>query len=345
MEKLRFALFGAGFWSRYQLNGWIETGLVECVAVCDPILTKAEALADAFNIPAVYSEPEALLDAEQLDFVDICTSVETHYPLVKLAVEHHLPVVCQKPMGTTLEEAQAIVATCQRAGVQLLINENFRWQYPLRQLKRILDSGSIGQVFRARVNFANSFPVFENQPFLKTLKQFILTDMGSHTLDIARFLFGDALSLYCHIDRINPEIQGEDVATVMLRMKNGATVICELSYASRTEIERFPETYVYVEGQRGFLELGPDYWIRETTENGVHAQRFPPARYAWADPAYDLIHSSIVACQTNLAQALAGETNAETKGEDNLKTMELVFQSYRSAELDQVMSIDSANSN
>jgi predicted dehydrogenase len=110
-----------------------------------------------------------------------------------------------------------------------------------------------------------------------------------------------------------------------------------MSYASRTEIERFPETFVYVEGDRGFLELGPDFIIRETTEAGTHKQRHRPPHYHWADPAYDVIHTSIVPCQANLAQHMRGEGQAETTGEDNLKTIQLVFGAYQSAATGEVI--------
>jgi predicted dehydrogenase len=254
-----------------------------------------------------------------------------------MAAARKLAVVCQKPMAVSLDEADLMVAECRDAGVPLLINENWRWQYPIRQFKRVLNEGRIGQPFRARIHYVNSFPVFENQPFLKELEQFILTDIGSHILDTARFLFGEAHSLYAQTTRVHPDIKGEDVATVMMRMGKGVTVTCEMSYASRTEIERFPETYVYAEGDRGFLELGPDYWIRQTTEEGTWARRFPPLQYPWASPEHFLVHASIVACQENLALGLAGRAEAETTGEDNLKTIRLVFGSYEAAHDNRVL--------
>ncbi len=331
MDKLRFAIFGTGFWARFQLAGWMELDGLECVALYNRTRSKAESLAQEFGVPVIYDSPEVLLDHEQLDFVDIITDVGTHASLTCMAAERGLNVVCQKPMATSLEEARSMVEVCRQAGVELLINENWRWQYPMRQLKRILGEGRIGHVFRARVHYCNSFPVFDNQPFLKELDRFILTDIGSHLLDTARFLFGEASSLYCHTTRVHPDIKGEDVATVMMRMGDGISVVCEMSYASRTEIEHFPQTYVYIEGDRGFLELGPDYTIRETTAEGTCIRRFPPKHYPWADPAYDLVHSSIVDEQADLLKHLKGEKSAETAGEDNLKTTTLVNSSYDSA--------------
>lgn len=340
MAPLRFALFGTGFWSRFQLHGWNEVGGVECVALYNRTASKAQQMAAEFGIAHVYDSPEALLDNEQVDFVDICTAVETHAPLTKLAAARGLDVVCQKPLATTLEEAEDMLRSCQEAGVKLIVNENFRFQTPFRQLKQMLDSGSIGTPFRARLTFANSFPVFDNQPFLKELDQFILTDVGSHVLDIARYLFGEAHSLYATTARIHADIRGEDVATSVLRMGEGVTVTCELSYASSTEIERFPQTFAYIEGDQGTLELTTDFWIRHTTPNGTLAKRYPPPRYAWADPAYDVVHSSIVPAQADIAAALRGERLAETRAEDNIRTVRLVFGSYRSAAKDEVLHFD-----
>lgn len=337
MAPLRFALFGTGFWSRFQLHGWNEVGGVECVALYNRTVSKAHQMAADFGIAGVYDSPEALLDNEQIDFVDICTAVETHAPLTKLAAARGLDVVCQKPLATSLEEAEDMLRVCQGAGVKLIVNENFRFQTPFRQLKQMLDSGSIGQPFRARLQFVNSFPVFDNQPFLKELDQFILTDVGSHVLDVARFLFGDARSLYATTARIHADIRGEDVATCVLRMGDGVTVTCELSYASSTEIERFPQTFAYIEGDKGTLELTTDFWIRHTTPDGTLAKRYPPPRYAWADPAYDVVHSSIVPAQADIAAALRGEKLAETRAEDNIKTVRLVFGSYLSAAKDEVL--------
>jgi predicted dehydrogenase len=332
MKTLRFAAMGAGFWARFQLAGWKEAGGCECVALYNRTRAKAEALASEFGIPRVYDDPEKLFDGEQVDFVDICTAVETHAPLVELAVRRRLPVVCQKPMAVSLAEAERMVQVCRDAGVPMFVNENWRWQTPIRALADVLGSGVIGRPFRARIDMISGFPVFANQPFLKTLEEFILTDLGSHTLDTARFLFGEPKHLYCQTQRVHADIKGEDVATIMLEMRSGASVLVQMAYAENyLERDRFPETAIFVEADRGSAELALDHWIRVTTKSGTHIRRVPPPRYAWADPAYDVVHSSIVPCQANILQGLRGEPGCETTGEDNLRTVRLVFGCYDSA--------------
>ena len=93
----------------------------------------------------------------------------------------------------------------------------------------------------------------------------------------------------------------------------------------------------FIEGERGSLELGPDYWVRVTTENGTLSKRYPPPRYAWADPAYDVAHASVVPCNADILAGIRGEKMAETTGAHNLKTIELVFKAYESAERGEVI--------
>ncbi|MBM3956816.1 MAG: Gfo/Idh/MocA family oxidoreductase [Gemmatimonadetes bacterium] len=332
MSDLRFAMFGAGWFARFQLAAWGEVEGARCVALYNRTRSKGEALAREFGVPRVYDDPEALLDGERLDFVDIVTHPDTHGQFVRQAAARGLAVICQKPMASTLAEAEGMVEACRKAGVPYFVHENWRWQTPMRHLKRLLDEGSIGTPFRARIDMVSGYPPFDDQPYLRELEQFVLTDMGSHILDVARWLFGEAEGLSCRTDRIHTDIRGEDVATVMLRMGGRTTVVCNMGYPEHhLEHDRFLETYVFIEGTKGSVELGPDYWIRVTTESGTHSRRYPPPTYAWSAPPQDLVDSSIVDCHANILRALQGGPPAETTGEDNIKTVRLVFAAYDSA--------------
>lgn len=331
MIPVRFAMIGCGFWARYQLAAWQELADVTCVALCDRSIAKAKELANEFGVQQVYGEAKALLDEQTLDFVDIVTDVQTHEDLVSQSLRRQVPVICQKPLASSFEAAKALVTDAESAGVPLLVHENWRWQSPLRRLKAIIDSRRLGPLVRARIDYAHSFPVFDNQPSLKELEQFILTDIGTHILDVARFLFGEASLLYCQTRRMRQDIAGEDVATVMLQMQDGLTVSCNMSYASRWELDRFPQTFVAVEGTLGGVSLGVDYEIRVFDIGGEHREQVPIPRYPWAERDYDLIHSSIVACHRNLLDSLCFIAPAETTGRDNLRTLELVFAAYQSA--------------
>ena len=333
MKKMKFAVLGCGFWSKFQIGAWSELEGVELVAVCDRTLSKARKIADTFIVPKVYDDPEKLFINEKLNFVDIITDVDTHSYFVKMAVKYGIKyIICQKPMAPDFETAKEMVKACASAGSKLYIHENYRWQAPVRRFKQIVDSGVIGKPFKARVTFLSGFPVFDNQPFLRELDHFILTDMGSHVLDVVRYLFDECNELWCQTKAISPGIKGEDVAVIMMDMKNGMPVYTEMSYASIIEHDTFSTLNILVEGETGSVYLGPKFEIRTTTREGTNSEVVTFSSYSWADPDYIVNHESGIPVNRNILEDIQGKTKAENSGEDNLETVRLIWASYRSAE-------------
>jgi predicted dehydrogenase len=341
MSDLKFAVMGTGFWAQYQIPAWFEVGGVNLVAVYNRTVSKAEKTAEKFNIPRVYGDPEELFRNEKLDFVDIITEVPAHAEFVYLAAKYKVPVICQKPIAPDYETAQKMVTACKEAGIPFFIHENFRWQTPLRALKGALDDSPVGQPIRARIQFVHGMEdfVWENQPMLKTLERFALMDLGSHMLDLARFFFGEPQSLYCQHFQIRDDIVGEDAASVVLKIGD-MMCTCDISYSTKTEWKQFPDTFVYMEGKKGTVELGHNYFIRVTTNEGTYIRRHAPPRYHWCDPDYNVAHASMVPIHQDFLRAFRTGEPPETTGEDNLKTMRLVFAAYESAERNQVMTLD-----
>ncbi len=340
MSKLRFAVLGTGFWSHYQIPAWFEVGGVELVALYNRTVAKAEKVAEKFGVPRVYGDPEELLQHEKLDFVDIITEVPAHAPLVYLAARYKTPVICQKPMAPDYETARQMVESCREAGIPFFVHENYRWQAPIREVKRLIDEGQIGRPFRGRFQFMHALEpfVWENQPLLKSLEKLIIADQGSHQLDLARFFFGEASSIYCQHLRIREDIVAEDVASITLKMEQAIANV-EMSFVSKTEWGHFPEVFIFIEGTEGTLELAPDFWIRLTTDQGTRIYRHLPPRYPWADPNYDVNHASMVPLHQDFLRAFQTGQPPENTGEDNLKTMQLVYAAYESASKNQVIQL------
>lgn len=185
----------------------------------------------------------------------------------------------------------------------------------------------------------SGFDVYQNEPTLRDLEKFVITDIGTHILDTARFLFGEANSLFCQTQKVHEDIKGEDVATIVMSMgKAGATVTIELGYAETPlENEAFPQTFLFIEGPNGSIELAKDFWVRITTKDGTLSQRWPPISYAWVNPDYLTVHSSIVACNEHLLKAIGGSVKAETTAADHLQTVKLTYAAYTSAAEDRVI--------
>ena len=331
------ALVGCGFFARHHLHAWQVLEDADIVAVCDLNGARAEAYAREFGIPRFYSDVEAMLGQEPLDFVDIATQANTHRTLVERIAARGLNVICQKPLAPSLAEARETVASARN--VTFMVHENFRWQRPMLELKKA--SAEIGDLFYGRISFRSAYDVYKNQPYLATDERFILYDLGVHLFDLARFFFGEADTLRCHTRRVNPNIRGEDVATALLEMQSGAHVVVEMSYASRLEREHFPQTLVALEGDKGSARLGADYHITVTTPGGTrHIDASP--RPLWTPAPANAIPESVLNIQRHWLECLAKGRTPDTSGEDNLKTLELTFGAYASADEGKLVTLGEA---
>jgi predicted dehydrogenase len=173
--------------------------------------------------------------------------------------------------------------------------------------------------------------VFETQPFLAELTHFALTDQGSHQFDVLRYLFGEAESIYTQLQTVNPGIKGEDVATSMLRMKNGVVCVQEISFSSPLEKEIFPQTLLLVEGEKGSIRLDADFEISITVGKKTQKEKVPMKTYPWQTDRLVPEPPSIVECNRNILMDMFGKGKAETTGEDNFETVRLVWAAYLSA--------------
>ena len=332
MARFKGALIGCGFFAVNQMHGWQDLAGVEIVAICDRDAERLAIVGDQFAVARRYSSAEEMFADGGFDFVDIATTVGSHRALVELAAKHRVPAICQKPFAPTLADAKAMVAAAEAAGIPLMVHENFRWQTPILAVKQVLESGAIGTPFWGRVSFRSGFDVFSGQPYLAKGKRFIIEDLGIHSLDIARFLFGDATSMTARTRRINPDIAGEDVATMLLGHENGITSIVDVSYATKLPEEPFPETFVEIDGTKGTLRLGKDYRLTVQGPDGTAQSIVAPNLLPWASRPWHNIQESVALIQKHWIERLAAGREPDTSGRDNLKTFALVEAAYLSAE-------------
>lgn len=330
MSNLQGGLIGCGFFAPNHLHAWQEVQGAEITAVCDLDEDKALACSQKFGVGSIYTNVGEMLDAESLDFIDIVTQPATHHSLVEAAVSHGLPVICQKPLAPSLAEARAIIEACRDADVPLMVHENFRWQRPMRALKDAVDE--LGELFFGRISFRSAYDVYADQPYLAEDERFIIHDLGIHLLDLCRFFMGKAEKLYCQTQRVNPEINGEDTATIMLEMTTGATCVVEVSYASKLERELFPQTLVHLEGVRGSATLGADHHLTVVKEGEFTHDTVKPRTFPWNTPPFEALQDSVVSIQQHWVECLSEGREPETSGVDNLQTIELVFGAYASAD-------------
>jgi predicted dehydrogenase len=337
MSQLRGALIGCGYVSGFHLRAWTQQVRGCLVAVCDRELPKAQA-ARAHGICAAYAEAADLFARERLDFVEICTRPEAHLPLVRLAAEHGVSVLCQKPAAPRLDELAEMTALCAQAGVRLMIHENFRWRAWYLRMKEEMQRGTVGRPFRLRLAMHDQRCLraggLDLQPYFADMPRLILYEIGPHAIDLARFFFGEPEWLSCVTHHVGRQ-RGEDVALVTLGYPE-RTAVLDLSWATASCHSR-PEWGLFdtwLEGDGGSLHVERDGQLRLDHADGT-ARTLPVP--IGKDPLVD----SYAATQAHFLEGL--ETGAPfcTDGPDTLRTMGLVFTAYRAAEHRQVVQLPS----
>ncbi len=326
-QPLIGAVIGCGFFAQNQLHAWADLPDAKIVALCDRDAVRLAETAARFGIARTYADASAMFAAERLDFVDIATTVASHRPLVEMAAQAGVHVICQKPFASTMADARAMVAAVEAAGKTLMVHENFRWQSAVRRVIEIVRAGELGEVFFGRVSFRSGYDVFSGQPYLAEGQRFIIEDLGIHILDIARALFGDVARLAATTKRINPAIKGEDVATMLLTHVSGATSVVDCSYATQRIPETFPESLIEIDGSNGSLRLEAGYRLVV----GDRVEDLAPPVLPWASKPWHNIQESVLILQRHFLDCLAAGNPPETSGADNVQTLALVEAAYLSA--------------
>jgi predicted dehydrogenase len=335
----RGALIGCGFFARNHMHAWAELRRAEVVAVCDLDVQKARKMAADFGIEAVYRDAAAMLQTEQLDFVDVATTAPSHRPLVCLALEKGLATICQKPFAESLDDARLMVEAARNARRPLLVHENFRWQRPFIAIKRSISSGDIGTPHFAHVSFRHGYDNYRNQPYLAELERFSIMDVGLHLFDLARWFMGDVESLHCRTQRYNPRVRGEDAFVASLRHHGNGVSVLDCSFQSCFEPEPFPETVARIEGERGTLELTRGYQLKLHRAGSVDTLDAAPPVPSWGERPWHGIQDSVVAIQSHWLDVLDGKAEAQPSGDDNFETLKLAFAAYESAATDTVIDL------
>ncbi len=333
----RGGMIGAGAWSSVQLDAWKGVKNARIIALADRHPDRREPILRRYRIPHAYDDFSSMLDNPSLDFVDICTRPYSHVSLVRQAAARGLPVLCQKPFCENLEDAVQLVKECQQAGVRLMVNENFRWQGWYRKAKEIIQSGALGKPFFAKFHqrLRLMLPRFEHsQKYFTEMPHALFYEVGTHLVDVTRFLFGEPQSIYMRQLTVSPEMMGEDAYIAALAYPD-LNVIYHDSWVSvpipgidRSRVkERWLPRLLEVDGSLGTLVLRPDRSLHLFTDHDHMVWKFPKNTTA----------ASHVLCQQHFINCLQTGEEFETSGADTLNTMRVVWAGYQSAKENRVV--------
>ncbi|WP_040952628.1 Gfo/Idh/MocA family protein [Gorillibacterium massiliense] len=228
---------------------------VELVAFCDIIVERAEKAKEQYGAEGakVYEDYKELLKDSSIDVVHVCTPNDSHAPITIAALEADKHVMCEKPMAKTAADARAMLEAAKRTGKKLTIGYNNRFRPDSQHLKKVAESGRLGEVYFAKAHAIRRRAVPTWGVFLDEEKQGggPLIDIGTHALDLAlwtmnnykpKAVLGSVYHKLSHKENAanafgswDPkEFTVEDSAFGMITFENGATVVLESSWALNT---------------------------------------------------------------------------------------------------------------
>jgi predicted dehydrogenase len=195
--------------------------------------------ADRLGWESCESDWRRVIERDDVQIVDICTPGDSHAEIAIAAAEAGKVVFCEKPLANTLGEASAMLDAVKRAGVLHMVCHNYRRAPAVLLAKRLIMDGRIGEIRHFRGTYLQDWIVDPSFPLVWRLQKEragsgALGDIGSHSIDLARFLVGEITSVAATMstfvtERPLPDDSGatgrvtvDDAVASILRFENGA---------------------------------------------------------------------------------------------------------------------------
>jgi predicted dehydrogenase len=205
-KELRVAMIGYGFMGRAHSNAYkrlndffdVEHRPVLKVA-CARNAEKAKAFADNWGYERVETDWRKVVEAPDVDAVDICTPNDTHPEIAIAAAKAGKMVLCEKPLARTVAESEPMVQAVEEAKVPNMVWFNYRRVPAISLAKQLIDEGRIGKPFHFRSNFLQDWTIAPDVPQggaalwrldAQAAGSGVTGDLLAHNIDTAMWLNG-----------------------------------------------------------------------------------------------------------------------------------------------------------
>jgi predicted dehydrogenase len=227
MKTMNVAIIGTKFMGKAHSNAWANAPRFFDVDI-KPILkvavgrseASAQALADSWGWEEIETDWRKVVERDDIDIIDISVPTNLHYPIAVAAAKTGKHIFCEKPFAMNVIEAKEMYTEAEKAGVVHYVNHNYRRCPAVMLAKKIIDEGAIGNIFHWRSAYLQDWIVDPDFPLTWHLqKEFagggVHYDLGSHSIDLSRFLIGEVKNIMAMITNFITERQlpGEGAAT------------------------------------------------------------------------------------------------------------------------------------
>jgi predicted dehydrogenase len=247
MEPLRIAVVGVGMMGRLHLRVATELECTRVVAVVD---ANPDAERLAWLAHAEWLRTIEELDGASLDAAIVAVPTSDHARLATMLLERGVPVLVEKPIAASIEEAQLLIQTAARTGVPLAVAHVERFNPAVEVLQEKLREGVLGQIFQVRAQRLSPFPV-------RVGDSGVALDLATHDLDLMCELAGTPLRVSAETAR-RAHRSHEDLLAATLRFDSGVIGLLEVNWLTPAKVRRLTIT-----GEGGMFEV--DYLQQHLT--------------------------------------------------------------------------------
>jgi UDP-N-acetylglucosamine 3-dehydrogenase len=341
MTKIKVGIIGCGSIAKHRhIPEHAMNENVELVAFCDTVAERAHSFAEQYNAKA-YVDYNELLQNEEIDAVSVCTPNSLHAPISIAALKAGKHVLCEKPMATSNEEAEEMIAAASMSGKKLMIGHNQRFVASHAKARGIIESGELGKIHSFRTTFGHGGPEQwsadgEHSWFFDKERAFIgaMGDLGVHKTDLLRYLLGEefveAAAFVETSAKQNSTV--DDNAVCILKSESGiiGTLAASWSYNGGED----NSTIIYAENGTMRLEDDPDYSVIINYKNG-NSERH----------SLGAIQSNEEGKQTNthvvehFVESVLNNSMPSVSGEEGKKSLAVILAALESHEKKQIVRI------
>lgn len=281
MSKVKWGVCGCGGIARRRTipEGIMPAANAELVGVHDRTEDATVDVAKEFGAEAYADYGELLAGA--CDAVYIATPVNVHCEQVIRAAEAGKHVLCEKPLGLNVAEAERMVEACKKNGVQFGVGLMMRFHAQHQAARDMVLSGKLGKPVFARAQLSCWYPPIEGawRQDPASGGGGTLVDLGSHCIDLLEMIFGPVRSVHCVTRNLVHSYRSEDSSVVLLDFENGATGVVDTLFnvpdaSSKNRLELYgSKGSILAEGTIGQGEAGVMTAILEGDDAGYDAQQ------------------------------------------------------------------------
>jgi predicted dehydrogenase len=146
-DSVGVLLVGCGYWGRNYVRIFDELPGAHVVAVCDGAIDRLESIASAFPEVVLEADLDVALTLPGIDAAVVCTPAATHHEVASKCLHAGLHVLLEKPMTTTVDEADELAAAADELGLTLMVGHTFLFNPGVRKVKEYIADGSVGNIY------------------------------------------------------------------------------------------------------------------------------------------------------------------------------------------------------